>query len=217
VPYQEIKVQDLLGPLAGRDVALVPNNGNVGDALIHAATLQVLERMGVACRIVSGDERQRGDVLLLGGGGNLVDRYGHLLPRLERLHDRFEDVVVLPHTIFGRRVAHVFARLGPNVRVVCRERHSYDFLSDVVAHRERLFLSHDMAFHFDYGPYRADGAGTLNAFRLDVDDPQLQAQRLTLLQQRLPRRENPHRVFRHQPEQLGRRCHATPLHQTPPE
>ena len=169
MPYQEIKVQDLLGPMAGRDVALVPNNGNVGDALIHAATLQVLERMGVGCRIVSGDKRKRGDVLLLGGGGNLVDRYSHLLPRLERLHDRFEDVVILPQTIFGRRVADVFARLGPNVRVLCRERRSYDFLSDVVAYRERLFLSHDMAFHFDYGPYRANGAGTLNAFRLDVE------------------------------------------------
>ena len=169
VPYREIKIHDLLGPMAGRDVAFLPNNGNLGDALIHAATLQVLERLGVGWRVVSGDKSERGDVLLLGGGGNLVDRYDHLLPRLQRLHDRFEDVVILPHTIFGRRVAEVFAGLGPNVRVVCRERRSYDFLADVLAHPERLFLSEDMAFHFDYGPYRADGAGALNAFRLDVE------------------------------------------------
>ncbi len=165
--YREIAIDDLLAPLAGHDVALLPNNGNLGDALIHAGTLQVLERLGVGCRLVSGDEAERGDVLLLGGGGNLVDRYDHLLPRLQRLHDRFQDVIILPHTIFGRRVAEVFAGLGPNVRVVCRERRSYDFLGDVLAHHGRRFLAHDMAFHFDYEPYRAEGTGVLNAFRLD--------------------------------------------------
>jgi exopolysaccharide biosynthesis predicted pyruvyltransferase EpsI len=150
-------------------VAILPNNGNLGDALIHAATLQVLERAGVGGRIITGEQGERGDVLLVGGGGNLIDRYEHLLPRLQSLHARFEDVVILPHTIYGDRVGAAFARFGPNVRVVCRERYSYDFLRDVVRHPDRLLLSADLAFHFDYAPYRAAGTGTLNAFRLDQE------------------------------------------------
>jgi exopolysaccharide biosynthesis predicted pyruvyltransferase EpsI len=170
--YREIAIDDLLAPLAGRDVAFLPNNGNLGDALIHAATLQVLGRLGVGCRLLSGDDGESGDVLLLGGGGNLVDRYDYLLPRLERLHASFRDVIILPHTIFGPRVAKVFAGLGPNVRVVCRERRSYDFLGDVLAHPGQRYLAHDMAFHFDYEPYRTSGTGVLNAFRLDSESTQ---------------------------------------------
>jgi exopolysaccharide biosynthesis predicted pyruvyltransferase EpsI len=165
--YHEIAIGDLLRPLAGRDVALLPNNGNLGDALIHAATLQALARAGVSARVVDGDRPERGDVLLIGGGGNLIDRYEHLLPRLLTLHARFDEVVILPHTIYGDRIAAGFAELGPNVRAVCRERHSYDFLRGILRQPGQLLLSDDMAFHFDYDPYRAAGAGTLNAFRLD--------------------------------------------------
>jgi exopolysaccharide biosynthesis predicted pyruvyltransferase EpsI len=165
--YREIAIGDLLAPLAGRDVAILPNNGNLGDVLIHAATLEVLERARVRPRIVSGDLDEKGDVLLVGGGGNLIDRYDHLRSRLRRLHRRFEEVVILPHTICGDRTGAAFAGLEGNVRVVCRERYSYDFLRDIVPQADQLLLSDDMAFHFDYDPYRVAGAGTLNAFRLD--------------------------------------------------
>src|SRR6185436_6074586 len=165
--YREIAIGDLLAPLAGRDVAILPNNGNLGDVLIHSATLQVLERARVHPRIISGDLDEKGDVLLVGGGGNLIDRYDHLRSRLGRLHRRFEEVVILPHTICGDRTGAAFAEIAGNVRVVCRERYSYDFLRDIVPQADQLLLSDDMAFHFDYDPYRAAGAGTLNAFRLD--------------------------------------------------
>ncbi len=165
--YREIAIGDVLAPLAGRDVAILPNNGNLGDVLIHAATLQALARTGVSARIVAGDRDEGGDVLLVGGGGNLIDRYDHLLSRFRRLQGRFEDVLILPHTIYGDRVGAAFAELQANVRVVCRERYSYDFLRGVLPHSDRLLLSDDMAFHFDYGPYRTAGTGTLNAFRLD--------------------------------------------------
>jgi hypothetical protein len=95
--YREIAIGDLLALLARRDVAILPNNGNPGDALIHAAALQVLDRAGVRARIVPGDRGEKGDVLLVGGGGNLVDRYDHLLLKRLSLHDRFEEVVILPH------------------------------------------------------------------------------------------------------------------------
>jgi hypothetical protein len=60
--YREIAIGDLLGPLAGRDVAMLPNNGNLGDAVIHAATLQTLARARMSARLVGGARRERGNV-----------------------------------------------------------------------------------------------------------------------------------------------------------
>jgi hypothetical protein len=109
--YHEIAIGDLLGPLAGRDVAMLPNNGNLGDALIHAATLKALARARVAARIVGGAGHERAVVLLIEGGGNLIDRCEYLLPRLERPRERFKDFVILHHTICGARVGAAIAEL----------------------------------------------------------------------------------------------------------
>ena len=165
--YREVAIEEFLRPFAGRPAAYLGSLGNVGDTLIHAGTLRVLERLSITPRLLSDDEEVPHHLLLLPGGGTMIDMYESLSEALGRLHDQFEAVVVLPHTIHGARAAALLPRLGPNVHVICRERVSYDFVAGLLACPERVYLSPDMAFHFDYGPYRQAGDGTLNAFRRD--------------------------------------------------
>ncbi|MFN6944236.1 MAG: glycosyltransferase [Cytophagaceae bacterium] len=166
--YNEIDINEFLTQFSGTCVDYLPNNGNVGDILIFASTLQVFQRHKISFQTIEGNEDERGDVLFLGGGGNLIDDYCWLLPRLQKLNRNYDKVVILPHTIFGKKVLEVFEQLGENVYIFCREKKSYDFLFSSLKHKENIFLSNDMAFHFDYFPYKSKKThGILNAFRKD--------------------------------------------------
>jgi hypothetical protein len=82
------------------------------------------------------------------------------LPEVEK---RFKRVIVLPSSfdLDSPVVAGTLART--KALVFARERTSYEQIRSVC----RADIAHDCAFFFDYDPYRAEGHGTLNAFRTD--------------------------------------------------
>lgn len=145
-----------------RDVALldVPNQRNVGDALILAGQLAYLEELGVRIRYVSDlhffdPDRLRSAMptgtVLLHGGGNLGDLWpGHQDYREEvvrTLHDY--PVVQLPQSIYfqdRRRAANADRVLGshPDLLLLLREPASQDRAQTQLPNVRQAFC-HDMA------------------------------------------------------------------------
>ncbi|MHB1035727.1 MAG: polysaccharide pyruvyl transferase family protein [Pirellulales bacterium] len=113
---------DVFVPLQGKRIGYVRPLGNVGDALIEQATLQLFETFGIAWRPIDPDAP--GDVavdeLVFGGGGNMGRRYlNNWLLRGKAL------TLGLPMTILPQTFTSPEER--PYRRVYVRERASLAF------------------------------------------------------------------------------------------
>lgn len=150
----------------GRDLTLVRPLGNLGDELILAGTRTLLD--GIVHREIDVDEipSSSGDTVLICGGGAWCRPYHAWAPRATRVASlSFARVIVLPSS-FDVSVDEVRDCLQcAGATVFAREQESYRHIQGLC----RARLAHDCAFFYDFSPYRADGAGTLNAFRGDAE------------------------------------------------
>jgi len=143
-----------------REVEYISNKGNAGDALIAAATSQVLSRLGV--RVASGAK-----TTLVAGGGNLNPRYQCLEKAIHRLPRSGKKIIILPSTVVG-----CFPLLAAfdDLTLMCREE-----LTGKLARLSgiRTMQVHDAAFSFDYVPWnvgeRPGGHRILRAYRSDLE------------------------------------------------
>ncbi len=71
-------------------------------------------------------EIDENDMLVYGGGGNLIPSYNDARNFIKKYHEKVHALVVLPHTINGH--ADLLSRLGSNVHIFCREDVSYDYV-----------------------------------------------------------------------------------------
>jgi exopolysaccharide biosynthesis predicted pyruvyltransferase EpsI len=135
--------------LRGERVLFAPNPGNAGDALIACATYRLFDKLGIQYEKLRLDcpvAKTKGQILLYGGGGNLVDLYGDAREFLARHHRGARKLIVLPHTVLGH--ADLLVTLGSNVTVICREKASYGFVQRFAAATETLLMD-DVAFGLD--------------------------------------------------------------------
>lgn len=143
----QIQIRDYLSDLRRQPLLYVPNPGNAGDSIIAAATFQVMDELGLdvatprPARLDSS-----GQILIYGGGGNLVQPGSFSSRLIAREHRRAKRLIVLPHTL--KEVDALLAEFGSNVDIVCREATSYAYARDA-APRANVYLSHDMAFNLD--------------------------------------------------------------------
>lgn len=139
-------IERYLKQFKGERVVFVPNPGNAGDALIACATFQMLKSLGV--NYIEGDDMSSypDQIIIYGGGGNLVKPYKNALRFLERNHLIAKKLIILPHTI--RSYGDFLAGLGANVDVFSREVESYKYCANHIKHAG-LFLSDDMGFYLD--------------------------------------------------------------------
>ncbi len=82
----------------------VPNIGNAGDALIALGTFHFFDRLGLQPGICSQSDVAAindFDLVLFGGGGNLVPYYKSGIEFLRFAARLGKQIVVLPHTTFG--------------------------------------------------------------------------------------------------------------------
>jgi exopolysaccharide biosynthesis predicted pyruvyltransferase EpsI len=169
-----------LKSLEGRDVQYCPNPGNAGDALIHVGFSRLAELANLTYTRISTsiDKAQIGpDVVLYGGGGNLVDYYSDAAKFIRLAAPRCKLLAILPHTVNGNE--ELLRTLPANVHIWAREQVSYEYLKSIVPlPNEQVHLSHDMAFALeDTGWLRswwrgeADGASK----QLDKDKPNKRA------------------------------------------
>jgi GT2 family glycosyltransferase len=150
----------------GYDLTFMHAGGNVGDQLIWAGTRELLR--GHIFREIELDElpSSGGDTVLLAGSGAFSRPYHDWMPQaLAIAEQRFDRVIVMPSSFdvgedavraaLQRTRATIFAREPESLRRIegfCRAR-----------------AAHDCAFFYDFSSRRADGEGTLNAFRTDAE------------------------------------------------
>jgi exopolysaccharide biosynthesis predicted pyruvyltransferase EpsI len=130
-------------------VKYVSNQGNAGDALIAAGTWQFFDAIGLQPRYASTRDVQAGDVLVYGGGGNLVPEYNNCQRFLERcLAVGVASALVMPQTIRGHEA--LLARLDERFTLVVRDVASLGRVRSTGT-RARLLFAPDMALFIDVG------------------------------------------------------------------
>lgn len=142
---------DLLRSLRGRRVRFFANRGNAGDGVIAAATYQLFRKHRIDFEPIEFGAALDGEVLALGGGGNLVPLYNMIRKTLLAYANRAEMMILMPHTIRGHE--DLLASLGDHVHVFCRDAVSYVHVLDH-APRAHVYLGHDVALHLDAAAIR---------------------------------------------------------------
>jgi exopolysaccharide biosynthesis predicted pyruvyltransferase EpsI len=148
-------VREFLSEFKGKRIAYFPNPGNAGDSLIAVATMHLFDELNITYDIVGYDDDVEGRIVVLGGGGNLIQNYGQIRRAIEIFSPKAKLLVLLPHTIRGAEV-HL-ARLARNSVVFCRDLPSYDHVLSVSDLRN-VYLAHDMAFNLNIERLKGDRA-----------------------------------------------------------
>jgi len=137
----QINIIDYLLQFQNQDIIYVPNPGNAGDVLIAYATLQLFDQLNINYQIHNHTTKFDNKVILYGGGGNLINKYGAAQNFLLRNHEN-NQIIVLPHTVYG--IDDTLKKLSDNVSIICREKISYEYVK-TVSNIKEVLLSHDIA------------------------------------------------------------------------
>lgn len=153
---------------ARKEVTWVPNGGNGGDALIAQGTKDFFEKIGLKYQIGKEGSKYTNEVLVFGGGGNIVGMYTGGENFVKR-NIADNTIIILPHTI--KDVDEMLRMFKPSDVVFVRERKSYAYVKSVIPHESSLYLSKDMAFYINMKnmPTPKKGSGRLNFFRTDIE------------------------------------------------
>ena len=161
-----------LDPLINSDYCLldVPNHKNIGDNLIWAGELAYLNRLPFKMKYTSNlflfEERRinKGDIILLNGGGNFGDLYRVIQEFRIKVISSFpmNRIVIFPVTaqyidkgILARDV-EVF-QSHPDLTICARDKMTYDFLKLNFPFNNILLIP-DMAFCLSFNPVVAKGS-----------------------------------------------------------
>tara|TARA_Y100001973_G_C5190216_1_gene330491 strand:+ start:1238 stop:2266 length:1029 start_codon:yes stop_codon:yes gene_type:complete len=168
VDINDVDCKSFLKKYIDRPFIYIPNPGNAGDKLIAYGTYQAFNDLGLEFTVGEFHHEYENQLLVYGGGGNLVGTYGNCRNFLLKNKDR-NKILVLPHTI--REEQELLASLDDNVTLMCREAVSYDYVKSVVKYPENVYISHDMAFysHIPAHYLNREGYGVCNAYRNDPE------------------------------------------------
>lgn len=159
---------DFFETLRGEKVYLFPKAGNAGDGLITYATFYLLNKYEIEVEALHQGQVVSGKIVLIGGGGNLVEGRYHEVEELIEQHVEHNEVILLPHTIVGYK--DILSETHRNLRVFCREHVSFEAALANGANPEKTHLSHDLTFFLDrehFKEYFKDSSGELHVLRTD--------------------------------------------------
>jgi hypothetical protein len=77
--------------------------GNYGDSIIWHGTKILLLSLNISEHYVGIPSLKYNDVLFIDGGGNLVDYYSNVRDFLIKKSALYDEIIILPHTIFGEK------------------------------------------------------------------------------------------------------------------
>jgi exopolysaccharide biosynthesis predicted pyruvyltransferase EpsI len=149
--YENSRTAELLRAASRERVLYYPNPGNAGDSLIAAATYQIFSAYDISYDV---DEFRGGidptafndRILIIGGGGNLIDLYSNVRNILNAAVGRAKQIILLPHTVRGNE--ELLRSLPNYVTIICREAISYQHCVKYCREAE-VVLGHDMALFCD--------------------------------------------------------------------
>jgi exopolysaccharide biosynthesis predicted pyruvyltransferase EpsI len=121
------------------------NPGNTGDAIIDLGFSVLAKQSGLTFgELVNNSVPSGSDVVLYGGGGNLVQYWSTCRKFIQKNTNSCNLLVVLPHTVNAHE--DLLSKLPSNVHIWARETTSYRYLKGIVPHPNNIYLAHDMAF-----------------------------------------------------------------------
>ena len=165
---------DLLLSIKSDSIKYIPNPGNAGDSVIAYSTFQLFRQLNLNVSVYHRETHfAEEDVLVYGGGGNLVPQY-HDLEQFLISNRHVRKLIVLPHTVWGHQ--ELISSLSSNVFIFAREKVSYDHLISNSRFPENHCMAHDMAFMMKglNAVNATSQLGALNAFRIDVEKTDIQ-------------------------------------------
>lgn len=148
-------IEDFLAQFAGTKAVFVPNEGNVGDCLIFAATMNAFAKASIDVDVVDKRADFRNCVVFLGGGGNLVGAYRGMRETIEACRQQADRIILLPHTI--RANVDLLKSLDDRATIWCRDLRSFQHVRQSNPSLD-CQLAHDMAFHCDIPQFMSDEA-----------------------------------------------------------
>ena len=162
---RELDPLDLLKIYQGQSIDFYRFSGNYGDSLIWHGTKILLSSLNIFESYVDLESPQHNKILFIDGGGNFVNYYNDVYNFLIKKSYLYEEIIILPHTIFGKRQIDLLNSIHGNLTVFCREKVSAGFVGERLRHG-KSYLWHDCAFYNSFGQ-SPEGEGTLQAFRID--------------------------------------------------
>jgi len=141
--------------------------GNYGDSLVWHGTKRLLSSLNITEHYVDISPPKDNSVLLVDGGGNLVDYYSDVKDFLIKKPTLYDEIIILPHTIFGEKQIEILNNISSKLTIFCREKVSAKFLEDRMIHG-KVYLWHDCAFYNEF-LQTSTGKGVLNTFRSDKE------------------------------------------------
>lgn len=154
----------------------IPNPGNMGDALLAAATLRFFEENELPYHML-GDKDECADVIVYGGGGIWIEQYEQDWEKLLPIFKQAKKVLILPSSF--NNCPRLIESLDERFVIFCREVPSYEYLKSVES-QATIQLDHDMALRMPES-FLPTIIGTLPVSH--------QAEELMNLYSRLPDRE----------------------------
>lgn len=121
-------MQSIVDTYGQANYAFEPNGGNLGDILISAGCICALDRSSLPWTMLNGRplDSPSFDVLIYGGGGNLVPNYDGAARFLRIAAASGKPIVILPHTIRAHPELLLEIKSG---MVFCRDQMSCDYAS----------------------------------------------------------------------------------------
>lgn len=143
---EPVNLEYYLRSLKDEVVYYRPNPGNAGDFFIACATISLFKKCNITFKIITDNDDLKNQVVVYGGGGNLIELYSDAKSFIENHHHRAKKFILLPHTISANH--DLLASLGSNVDLFSREMTTFNHTKSV-ANKANVFLSHDIVFSFD--------------------------------------------------------------------
>ncbi len=164
---RELDLKKFLKNYKNKSIDFFRFPGNYGDSLIWHGTKKLLSLLNISEQYIDSSSTKNNDILFIDGGGNFVDYYPDIKDFLIKKPTLYDEIIILPHTIFGDKQIEVLNNISSKLTVFCREKISAKFLNENLKHG-KVYLWHDCAFYNQF-PAPSKGKGTLNAFRLDKE------------------------------------------------
>ena len=164
---KELDLKDFLKNYENKSVDFFRFPGNYGDSLIWHGTKILLNSLNIKEHYVEISSPKYNDVLFIDGGGNFVDYYTDVKNFLLEKPSLYNEVIILPHTIFGDKQIEILNNMTSDLTIFCREKISAEFVDNNL-NQGNTYLWHDCAFYNTFTPM-SSGEGVLNAFRSDKE------------------------------------------------
>lgn len=167
----EISFQELAEWLKKEDIYYIADGGNAGDALLAYATYSFFADYEIKLL----DKPHKNSLIVFGGGGNLIEGlYVSMAKMIKEYCKAGYKVLVLSHTVKG--YTSLWKRYEKQIRIICREKVSYDGLIEQGISEDCLMLCDDMALYLEeknleaiYRDYQSNKNLTLCNLRKDKE------------------------------------------------